>query len=255
MLGALVLGIVQGITEFFPVSSTAHLILIPRFFGLQGEVDTLVFDVAVHAGTLLSLLVCFGRDLPEIIGKRRKLLWLILLGTVPAGVLGVLFAGTVESTLRSPGVIALMLTAFGVVMFVSERFPKRRDMDSMRISDAVLIGAAQAVALIPGVSRSGATISAGIMLGLKREEAARFSFLLSMPVVLGAVLYEGRGFFVDGASYDPKVFIIGFASSALAGVFAIKYLLGFLKRHGMDVFVYYRFLLALLILGMRWPEA
>lgn len=254
MLEAIILGVVQGITEFFPVSSTAHLVLIPWIFNWDGLVNSLPFDVALHAGTLMSLLVCFKKDIVEMTRKKRKLIFLIGIGTVPAVVGGLALYPYISGSLRNPRIIALMLVVFGLVMYAAERYSgkKRRNIDKLGVMDAVFVGLAQAVALVPGVSRSGVTISAGLALGMRREEAARFSFLLSMPVVAGAILYEGKRLLQGGDDYQWGLMAVGFAVSFVTGVGAIKFLLGFLKSHNMNGFVIYRFVLAGAIIGWIW---
>ncbi|MGC2061397.1 MAG: undecaprenyl-diphosphate phosphatase, partial [Thermodesulfovibrionales bacterium] len=181
------MGIVQGVTEFFPVSSTAHLILLPWFFDWTGEINTLEFDVALHAGTLLALLLCFYKDWLDMVLRDRKMLLIIFIGTIPAGVVGALFHKTVEHTLRSPLIIVFSTTAFGILMLIAEKYGKK-NRERSSVADALFIGAAQAIALIPGVSRSGITITAGLFKDLTRENAARFSFLLSTPIIGGAML-------------------------------------------------------------------
>jgi undecaprenyl-diphosphatase len=185
---AIILGIVQGITEFLPVSSTAHLILFPWFLGWGGEIDSLTFDIALHAGTLFALLLCFRRDWIDLITRKHRMFGLIILASVPAGVAGFLLNDFVEHTMRKPLIISLMLVLIGFVMLIAEKAYKHKDIEKTDIKDAVIIGIAQAVAVIPGVSRSGITISAGLFRGFEREAAARFSFLLSTPVIAGANL-------------------------------------------------------------------
>ncbi|MCG2709638.1 MAG: undecaprenyl-diphosphatase UppP [Thermodesulfovibrionales bacterium] len=252
MVEAIILGIVQGLTEFLPVSSTAHLILLPWFFGWKGDLDSLTFDVALHAGTLLSLIICFWKDWVEILLNNRKLLALLVVATLPAGIAGILFNDAVETTLRSPLIIVFTLVLFGIVMLISERWKRGREIKDMTFSDAIIIGTAQAIALIPGVSRSGITISAGLFRGLGREASARFSFILSTPVIFGATLLEGRKLISKVGSYDLNLFMAGVVTSAVTGYIAIKFLLYFLKKHPLNIFVYYRFVLALIIIGGIW---
>ncbi len=252
MLEAIILGIVQGLTEFLPISSTAHLILFPWFFGWKGDIDSLTFNVALHAGTLLALLICFWKDWREILLNNRKLLSLLVAATLPAGIAGILFNDAVETTLRSPLIIVFTLVLFGIVMLISERWKRGREIKDMTFSDAIIIGAAQAVALIPGVSRSGITISAGLFRGLEREAAARFSFILSTPVIFSAALFEGRKLISNAGAYDLNLFLAGVVTSAVTGFIAIKFLLYFLKKHPLNIFVYYRFMLALIIMAGIW---
>jgi undecaprenyl-diphosphatase len=250
LTAAIILGIVQGITEFFPVSSTAHLILLPWFFGWSGELNTLVFDVALHAGTLCALLICFYRDWLHMLSKDRKMLCFILLATIPAGLAGSLFHDAVEHTLRSPLIITLSTLFFGALMLVAER-TGRRNRERTSFGDSMLIGAAQAIALIPGVSRSGITITAGLFRHLTRESAARFSFLLSTPVIGGATVLEGMKLLKGPGSYKPDIFAAGFLAAFVSGFLAIKFLLSFLRKHPLNIFAYYRFLLALVIV-LTW---
>ena len=252
MIEALILGIVQGLTEFLPVSSTAHLILFPWFFNWTGELDTLTFDVALHAGTLLSLIICFWKDWIELVLHKHKLFILIILASVPAGIAGFLLNDYVEHTFRSPYIIAVTLVVFGCVMLIAEKMNKTRTVDSMDIVDALIIGLAQAVALIPGVSRSGITISAGLFRGLEREASARFSFLLSTPVIAGATLLHARKLLKTGVDHNMSLFLIGFVAAAVSGFAAIKFLLSFLRKHPLNAFVYYRFGLAAVILAGIW---
>jgi undecaprenyl-diphosphatase len=249
---AVVLGIIQGITEFFPISSTAHLVLAPWFLGWHGLVDSLSFDVALHAGTLFALLICFWRDWLEIIFKKPKMLGLIIVTMIPAGMAGVLFKKTIEHTLRSPLVIAGSLIVIAGVMYAAERVGKKvRDSGSVGFFDAVVLGVSQAFALIPGVSRSGITTVAGMFLGLRREEAARFSFLMATPVIAGAALLEGRHI-IKSSDADLHVMGVGVLVSFLVGVVAIKALLKYFKSHSMDIFVYYRTALAVIIILGVW---
>ncbi|MBI3592904.1 MAG: undecaprenyl-diphosphate phosphatase [Nitrospirae bacterium] len=243
------MGIVQGITEFFPVSSTAHLILFPWIFGWGGELDTLAFDVALHGGTLLALLVCFYKDWIHLITRDRRMLLYIMVAIIPAGVAGILLNKIVEHTLRSPLVIAFSLVGVGIVMLAAEKYAKK-DKERASLADSVIIGIAQAIALIPGVSRSGITITAGLFRNLTRESAARFSFLLSTPVIGGAMLLEGRKLLKSPEFYHLDVVAAGVIASFVSGFFAIKFLLNFLKKHPLNIFVYYRFLLAVIIIAI-----
>ncbi|MBA4371833.1 MAG: undecaprenyl-diphosphatase UppP [Thermodesulfovibrio sp.] len=252
IIRAIILGIVQGITEFFPVSSTAHLILLPWIFDWTGEMNSLTFDVALHAGTLLALLLCFYKDWLVMLLRDRKMLFIILLATIPAGVVGALFHKTIELTLRSPLVIVFSTTAFGILMLAAEKYGKK-NRERSSLTDALFIGAAQAIALIPGVSRSGITITAGLFKNFTRESAARFSFLLSTPIIGGATLLEGRKLLKNPEAHNFDLFIIGFLTAFISGFFAIKFLLNFLKKHPLNIFVYYRFALAAFIL-LLWTK-
>jgi len=252
MLEAIILGIVQGITEFLPVSSTAHLILCPWFFNWSGEVDTLTFDIALHAGTLFALILCFWRDWIEIISKKRRLLGLIILASIPAGTAGFFLNDIAENDLREPLIISIMLIAVGFLMLIAEKVNKYKNMEKTGLKDAIIIGIAQAIAIIPGVSRSGITISAGLFRGFERETAARFSFLLSTPIIAGATILHIREAFTGPVNYDFKVFSIGIITSCVTGFIAINFLLNFLKKYPLNLFVYYRFLLSAIIIASIW---
>jgi len=252
VLEALILGIVQGFTEFLPVSSTAHLILFPWFFNWTGEVDTLSFDIALHTGTLIALLACFWRDWIELITKKQKLFGLIVLASIPAGVAGYLLNNFAERALREPLIISMMLVAVGFLMLIAEKANKYKDMEKTGLKDAIIIGIAQAIAIIPGVSRSGITISAGLFRGLKREASARFSFLLSTPIIAGATMLHFKKLITAQENYNLQLFAIGLVTSYITGIIAIKFLLNFLKKHPLNVFVYYRFILAVVIIAGIW---
>lgn len=251
MLEAIILGIVQGVTEFFPVSSTAHLILFPWFFDWDGMVNTLTFDVALHAGTLLALILYFWKDWVDMATKRRKLLGLIVLATFPAGIAGFLLNDFVESKLRHPSIIVVSLVLIGFLMLVAEKRFKHKKNGDIGLADALVIGLSQAFALIPGVSRSGITISAGLLRGLDREASARFSFLLSTPLIAGATLLHFKKIINGDADYNLYIFAAGFLASAITSFAAIKFLLNFFRKHPLNIFVYYRFMLAgVIILGI-----
>src|SRR4030042_6120893 len=252
MVDALILGVVQGITEFLPVSSTAHLIVFPWFFNWTGEVDTLTFDVALHAGTLLALILCFWKDWIELITKKQRLFGLILLASIPAGIAGFFLNDIVENDLRKPWIISIMLIAVGIIMLIAEKANKHKDIEKTGFKDAIIIGIAQAIAIIPGVSRSGITISAGLFRGFEREAAARFSFLLSTPLIAGATLLHFKKAFISQGNHDLKLFSIGIITSCITVLVAIKFLLAFLKKYPLNLFVYYRFILSAVIIAGIW---
>lgn len=263
LVQAVTLGVVQGLTEFLPISSTAHLALVPWMFGWKDP--GLTFDVALHIGTLLAVVIYFRDDLRHMAiawlksfkardkaDPYQNLAWLVVWGSVPAVGAGVLLDDLVETTFRSPYVIAAMLIGVGLLIAVAERLTaKTRTWQEMTLKDALLIGVAQACALIPGTSRSGATITMGLFLGLQRPDAARFSFLLGFPVILGSIVFKLK----DVAS-DPALAAMiphmgaGILASAISGYFCIAYLLKFLATQTMTVFVVYRVLLGLVIIGL-----
>ena len=265
-LEAIILGIVQGLTEFLPISSSAHLILFPWFFGWKGTlVDSHTFDVALHAGTAVAVLGYFWKDWLRLTGaffrslKERnkddldqRMVWYLILACVPAGVVGVSFEKIIEENVRNPLLIAVMLAVFGWLMIYAEKKGRQEiAFGNMTLKSALAIGVAQVLALIPGVSRSGVTISAGLLLGLDRSSAARFSFLLSTPVIVGAAVLKLRHLFHGDVPHNEWVAIlIGIAFSALVGYVCIKYLLHYLTRHTLNVFGWYRIALTAVVLAV-----
>ena len=262
ILAAAILGLVQGLTEFLPVSSTAHLILVTGALGLDPERFGLSFDVALHLGTALAVLLYFARTwialAVDLIRGRWHMPLLVIVGTLPAAIAGVILQSTVETTLRSPWWIVLGLVVGSIVFVIAERAARqqRRTAD-LGYADALIMGAAQAIALLPGISRSGITISAGLLRDLTREEATRFSFLLATPVILGAgakTLLDARK---AQALFDqPTVLAVGFIVSFVSGLLAVAFLIRFLRTHSLNWFVAYRILLAAvvavaLLLGLR----
>jgi undecaprenyl-diphosphatase len=252
MFEAIILGIVQGLTEFLPISSTAHLILFPWFLNWRGEINTLTFDVALHAGTLLALILFFWRDWLELIFKKQRLFGLIILASIPAGVAGFLLNDIVENNLRKPLVISIMLIAVGILMLVAERTNKHKGLEKTGLKDSLIIGIAQAIAIIPGVSRSGITISAGLFRGFEREASARFSFLLSTPLIAGATALHLKEALISQTNHDFRLFFAGIITSFITGFIAIKFLLKFLKKNPLNLFVYYRFVLSAVIIAGIW---
>ncbi|MCE5312202.1 MAG: undecaprenyl-diphosphate phosphatase [Nitrospiraceae bacterium] len=245
LVKAFFMGIVQGLTEFFPISSTAHLILMPKFFDWAGQLDSLSFDIALHAGTLCSLLFCFYKDWINMLMSDRRLLMLLMIGTIPAGLVGIFFKDIIEGSLRNPGYIAAALVAGSVIMFAAEKYGAKHSSSSKPgLFDAIFIGIAQAVALIPGISRSGITISAGLFRKFDRPSAARFSFLLSTPAIAGAAMLETRHMIKAPEQLDVWLVAVGFTASFISGLFAIKFLMSFLKKHPLNIFIYYRLALA-----------
>ena len=258
---AIFLGLLQGVTEFLPVSSSAHLALVEFFLGI--EEAGLVFDVALHLGTLLGVLIYFRRDFfmmftalvnPRMLGeeaRRQRFLFLyICLGTIPAVIAGYFLKDAAETIFRSPFVIAASLAGAGLLLLLADKAGKHiRDMKSIGFVDVALIGLFQAFALIPGVSRSGITMTAGLMLGFNRMSAARFSFLLSVPVILGAGVYNLPDIIRQGSEPGQLgLYLAGFATAAISGYLVIAFLLRFIQSHSFAVFAYYRFLLAGIVL-------
>lgn len=258
-INAIIFGAIQGLTEFLPVSSSGHLVILHEFISIPLE-NELIFDVILHAATLLAVLYFFRSDIWKLLlawlatfkkqnSDYGRVAWLILLGTIPAGVIGYFFDDIIENTLRSPFVVVVMLVVVGIFFIVAEKVAKQSlDLRNVRLKQALWIGCAQALALIPGTSRSGITIIAGLFTNLKREEAIRFSFLLSIPVIAGAVIKKAPGFLNN--TMEPGelgVVLIAFLSALFFGILTIKYFLSFARKYSLNFFAYYRFLLAFLL--------
>lgn len=281
LLKSLLLGVIQGLTEFLPISSSGHLILARWLFNWHLPEDAaLRFDVALHMGTLLALLGYFWRDwvrlawavLRGLVARLRqpspersaderrdeRLAWLLVAATVPGAVFGAAGERFIEETLRQPSLVALLLILAGLLLLVADRTGRcHRPLEGICWADALVIGMSQALALAPGVSRSGITITAGLFRGLNREAAARFSFLLSTPITAGAGLLQLRTFLHTGlAPAEAASLVAGVASAAIVGVLAISFLLRFVRRYSLAVFAYYRLALggmtlALVLLGIK----
>lgn len=249
---ALILGLLQGATEFLPISSSGHLVLVPWL--LRWDASGLTFDTTVHLGTLLAVLIYFRKDVGQIIkgvfitlqerslnDMYGRLGWFIVLGTIPAAVLGVLFEDFFESLFGTPTLVAMLLIVTGLILFVGERFSNRtRDLDSLTWKDGLLVGLAQAGAIMPGISRSGSTIAAAMGMGFHRPAAARFSFLLALPIIFGAGMLQLKDAVDVGISGgDLTVLLIGFVAAFVSGYACIAWLLRLLQNKGVYAFAYY----------------
>jgi undecaprenyl-diphosphatase len=270
LLEAVFLGVVQGLTEFLPVSSSGHLLLSQYFLGMDQERFGLSFDAAIHTGTVLAVVWFFWGDLlsmaraflrslprPDFSDPEVRMAYLILVATVPAGLMGFFFEAFFATRVRSPWVVVFNLVFVGVLFLVAEAIGRKTESSSkLGFLGAVGLGLAQAAALVPGVSRSGATITCGLFLGLRREEAARFSFLMSVPVTAAAAglsLAEAAGEGLGGQ--EAAMFFAGSVSSATVGYLAIRFLLRFLANHTLRVFAYYRFGLAAVVAAVLLSSA
>jgi undecaprenyl-diphosphatase len=265
---AIILALVQAVTEFLPVSSTAHLTLFPWFFGWQDP--GLAFDVALHAGTLVAVLLYFFKDwltlilcgvgikypanaTSETLAQHRRLFCYMAIGTIPGGILGALFEHKIEEHFRTPVVISLSMILVGLVMWYADAQSRRkRPLEQSNIGDALTIGSAQALALCPGVSRSGITITAGLFRGFTREAATRFSFLLSTPLIAGAVLSHLPSLLklhkAGGMDLPLSTLLISILVSGVGGYIVIAFFLRYLQTHTLKLFVVYRVLFGMIIL-------
>ena len=267
LLEAVLLGVVQGLTEFLPVSSSGHLLLGQYFLGLSQDRFGLPFDVALHLGTLVAVVSFFWRDLlrmaeafvrslspggRDLADPDQRLAYLILASTIPAVLIGFFLESFFENTVRSPWVVVFNLVLVGALFIVGEAVgSKTRRADKLSLVEAVGIGLAQAAALVPGVSRSGATITLGLFLGLRREEAARFSFLMGVPIIAGAGSLQLTEVVSQGmAPSQAAMFAAGFASSAVVGNLAIRFFLRYVVHHSLRAFAYYRFGLAVVVVAL-----
>ncbi len=267
LLQALVLGIVQGLTEFLPISSSGHLIVVPYLLGWHDPfITSLGFTVALHAGTLLALLLYFREDWLRLVpaglaairdrsfrGEAdRRLAWLIVASTIPAAILGVLLNDPIEQAIRQASVVAVLLVVAAAILWLADRWGSGRlTIERLSMPAALGIGFAQALALFPGVSRSGISIAAALFTGLNRAEAARYSFLMATPVTAGAVLYEGLKLARGGAlATEAGPLVVGIVAAFVSGVIAISALLRYVRTRSYNVFVAYRLVLAAVVLAV-----
>lgn len=258
-----ILSLIQGVAEFLPISSSAHLIIFRDLFGIGKGMSAnmeLTFDIALHLGTLLAIGVFFFKDFLNMIikgftkgvkDKDGKVLWYLVAATIPAAIVGVLFEDTIENIIRKKYiVIALALAIMGVIIYVADKYSKsNKEIKDISLKDALIIGCSQVFALIPGFSRSGTTIAAGRVLGIEREDAAKFSFFLSAPVVCGAVILK----LIDKETWSiilasPMTFILGIFLSFVVGLICIKWLLKYLDNHNFKIFMIYRLALAAIVI-------
>lgn len=263
IIETIILGIVQGIAEFLPISSSAHLIFFRDVFGIGSFITgdfEMSFDIALHFGTFLAILVYFFKDFFRMFIKGftkgckdpdGKMMWFIVVATIPAAVFGLLFEDVINNLVRNNYLlIAICLAIMGIIINYCDKLNKtNRSFNDMTFKDAILIGCAQVCALVPGFSRSGTTISMARVLKLNRSDAAKFSFYLSAPVVLGAVAIKVlKGEMLALITYDIKVFVIGVLISFVSGLLCIKFLLQYIKKHDYNIFMWYRLLMALAVL-------
>lgn len=257
LLSAALLGVVQGLTEFLPVSSSGHLILARAFFGWDPDRFGMAFDVACHVGTLLAVVVFFRTDIGRLIvaapgaltgrdGEFERLGRLIIIGTIPVVIVGGLFADAIEANVRSPLMVAVTLTIGGIGLIAAERIGRKsRDARTLGYGEAFAVGCAQALALAPGISRSGSTLTMALLLNIERASAARFIFLLSLPAIVAAAAKEGLKLAKVGMDAIPvTIFAVGVVASAIVGYLTVRFFVRYLANHSLEVFAYYRFALA-----------
>ena len=263
LIQIIILGIIQGIAEFLPISSSAHLIIFRDIFGigsfLIGKYE-MSYDIALHFGTLLAILVYFIKDFLKMLkeglteGTKTtygKLFWYVVLATIPAAVVGVLLEDKIDELVRSNYVlICAALSIMGILIYLADKYnDQSKTFEEMTFKDALIIGCSQVCALIPGFSRSGTTIAASRFLKMKRKDAAKFSFYLSVPVVAGAVLIKiVKGDMISLITYNTTAFIIGVLVSFIFGILCIRFLLRYIKNHNYNIFMWYRLVISLIAL-------
>ena len=267
MIDIIILGIIQGIAEFLPISSSAHLIIFRDIFGIGTNIGSkieLAFDLALHFGTLLAIIIYFFNDLFKILldgltkgtkTKNGRLFWYLIIATIPAGIVGVLFEDVFDTFFRKQlWLIAIALIVMGIIIYMVDKKSKIRfDIKEMKWYQALIVGCAQVFALIPGFSRSGTTITASRALGLDREDSAKFSFYLSVPVVAGATLLTLiKGETLTIISENLMIFGIGILISFITGLLCISFLLKYIKNNDFKAFMIYRIILGILVLSMLW---
>jgi undecaprenyl-diphosphatase len=263
ILHAIFLGIVQGLTEFLPISSSGHLALLEHYFNVQEA--GLAFDVLLHVGTLVALIAYFWQDWMGMFkallrpGRQnrfeRRLFWYLVVATIPGALAGLLLEKKAETLFRAPTRIAILLAVMGIILYLADRMARhQKRLPGITLTDAILVGLSQALAIMPGVSRSGSTMTMGLFLGFTRETAARFSFLLSTPIIFGAGLYHVLKMFKGGGSHTfiTLPYALGFLAAIVSSYLTIKFLLRFLQRHTFTIFVIYRLVLAAVILGLEY---
>lgn len=259
---AVFLGLVQGLTEFLPISSSGHLVLLEHYLGVQEA--GLTFDTLLHVGTLVALVVYFWPEWGGMAAAvwrpsrynrfERRLLGYLIIGTIPGAAAGFFLEKQAETIFRQPVRVALLLAGMGVLLWLADRLARHhRRLPGLTLADAILIGGAQALAIMPGVSRSGSTMTMGLLLGLTRETAARFSFLLSTPIICGAGIYQGLKLWRIGMNqFYWLPYTLGFLAAVVSSYLTIRFLLHFLQRHTFNLFVGYRLVLAATVLLLEY---
>jgi undecaprenyl-diphosphatase len=257
IIQAIFLGLIQGLTEFIPVSSSGHLVVAHHLLGVAET--GLAFDVALHFGTLVALVAYFWNDLVKFVialfkkTPETRLTWLLIAATIPAAAIGYLLESAAESRFRSARLVGCTMLVFGFIMLLAEYYynkhQRHTELEKVTSGQAMAMGFAQAAAIVPGVSRSGSTITVGLLTGLDRVAATRFSFLLGIPITAGAVLKVfTEGGVITAARQEQAVFIIGVLTALVSGLFAIRFMLRYLSRHGLNIFAYYRIAFGIIVL-------
>ena len=242
---SIILGIVQGLTEFLPVSSSGHLVIIQSIFKNFSQ-PGIAYDVFLHFGTLFSVLIYFRKEIYEILTlKKKKWIFLIIIATIPAGVIGVFFKDFIENLFNNVKLVGIALIVTGIILYFSDKFENlKKDENKITIIDAIVIGIAQAFAIIPGISRSGSTVATGIFCGLKRDVAIKFSFIMSIPAILGAVVLSLKDFQSINPSFY-KIYFAGFFASLVFGLLSLKLLTILTRLKNLKIFSFYCWIIAI----------
>lgn len=255
-LQAIILGLVQGIGEFLPISSSAHLIFIPQIFHWKDP--GLTFDIALHIGTLIAVIIYFWKDWIKLIycgfkdvkSTEGKLFWYIFFASIPGAIFGKLFESEAETVFRNLALIGTTLIVMGIILYFAEKVGRKSvKINQLGFRDSFIIGVSQALAIIPGISRSGVTMTTGLFLGLTKESAARFSFLLSTPIVFGAGIFKIKDM-MHVPIGNVSIFIIGIITAMISGLLSIKFLLNYLRDKGFGIFAVYRIVVGILLIGI-----
>lgn len=251
LIKIIILGIIQGVTEFLPISSSGHLVIFQYLFGIN--TDQLTLSVFLHFGTVIPVIVIYWEDVKGILlfkKEQRRLSWLVIVGIIPTGILGFLFEDYIEGLFTSMDIVGYMLLITGLLIYLTEKLSNVKfSLDEMKEHNAIIVGLAQALAMIPGISRSGSTIVSSLLQGLDRESAAKYSFLLSVPVIFGVGLLELKNVLTVGlVKLSWLSIFIGFVISGISGYFAIKYLLHILKKGSLVIFSYYCWIVGIIVI-------
>ena len=250
ILQSIILGLVQGLTEFLPVSSSGHLIVMKKLFGIDQEQFGLTYDIALHFATLIAVFVVFLPDILALLKKPfQKTTGLLIVATIPAALVGVFFDDYIEKISQSGGFLGLTFIVTAFLLFFSQKAKKKaKNIDLMTYKDATVIGLFQGVAVMPGISRSGSTTSAGLLMGVEKESSMRFAFLMSIPIVMGSAVLGVKDIITEPAAVEWAPVIAGMLSAGISGYFAVKFMLNFFKKRSLNIFAIYVGILGILIL-------
>lgn len=250
IIKAIILGIVQGLTEFLPVSSSGHLIFFKKLFGLDSETFGLTFDIALHIATLVAVVVVLWNEIVPLLKKPlQKYVYLLVVATIPAGVVGLLFDDAIEEISQSGGFLGIAFLVTAIILWVSESIGKKyKEKENMTYVDALVIGGTQAVAVMPGISRSGSTMSAGLIMGLKKGTAVTFSFLMSIPIIAASAVLGVKNIIESPGAFEWPLIIAGMLAAGISGYFAVRFMVDFFKKHSVKIFSIYVAALGIFVL-------